>query len=123
MHSMMIPERTRYEKWYSPVPSHTHFSLLKCFSSGNSLIDKDYIESKILLSLLSVQKLPKSVHYKWTILSRTGKIGSGKNTKYFFFVLVLMYTFRTCFESKNFLSNSCPVLSNQVLSSSACHIY
>ena len=57
---------------------------------------------------------------KWRILSQTGKIGSGKNTKFLFFLLGLKYTLRTCFESKNFSSNSCPELSNHVLSFSAC---
>ena len=57
--------------------------------------------------------------FKWRILSRTGKIGSGKNTKYFFFLQGLEYTLRTCFESKNFLE---PELSNQILSFSACQI-
>ena len=60
---------------------------------------------------------------KWRILSRTGKIGSGKITKYFFLLLGLKYNLRTCFESKNFLSNSCPELSNQQLSFSACQVY
>ena len=60
---------------------------------------------------------------KWRILSRKGKIGNGKNTKYFFFLLGLKDTLRTCFEPKNFLSNSCPELSNQQLSFSACQIY
>ena len=59
---------------------------------------------------------------KWRIFSRPSKIGSGKNTKYFFFILGLKYTLRTCFESKNFSSNSCPELSNQVLSFSAGQI-
>jgi hypothetical protein len=35
----------------------------------------------------------------------------------------LKYTLRTCFESKNFSSNSCPELSNQVLSFSEGQIY
>ena len=59
---------------------------------------------------------------KWRIFSRTGKIGSGKNTNFFFFLLGLKYTLRTFFESKNLLSNSCPELSNQVLSFSAYQI-
>ena len=41
---------------------------------------------------------------------------SGKNPKSGFFLLGLMYTSRKCFESKKFLSKSCPELSNQVLS-------
>ena len=44
----------------------------------------------------------------WRIFSQPGKIGSGKNTKSLFFLLGLKYT---CFESKNFLLNSCPELS------------
>ena len=60
---------------------------------------------------------------KWRILSQTGKIGSGKNTKFLFFLLGLKYTLRTCFESTNFSSNSCPELSNQVLSFSEGQIY
>ena len=43
---------------------------------------------------------------KWPIFMQTGKIGTGKNTKSLFFLLGL----RTCFESKKFLSNSCPEL-------------
>ena len=60
---------------------------------------------------------------KWRILNQTGEIGSGKNTKFLFFLLGLKYTLRTCFESKNFSSNSCPELSNQVLSFSEGQIY
>ena len=45
---------------------------------------------------------------KWRILSRTSKIGSGKNTKYFFFLLGLKYTLRTCFETKNFFVKFLP---------------
>ena len=55
-------------------------------------------------------------------LSRTGLEGSGKNTKSGFFLLGLKYTLRTCFKSKKFLLKSCPELSNQVLSFSACQI-
>ena len=47
---------------------------------------------------------------------QTAKIGSGKNKKSSFFLLGLKITLRTCFESNNFSSNSCPELSNQVLS-------
>ena len=61
--------------------------------------------------------------FKWRIFSQPGKIRTGKNEKYLFFLLGLKYTLRTCFESKNFSSNSCPELSNQVLSFSACQIY
>ena len=76
----------------------------------------------ISVTLLEVIKL---VHFsiKWRNLSQTGKIGSGKNQKYFFFLLGLKYSLRTCFESKNFSSNSCPELSNQQLSFSACQVY
>ena len=59
--------------------------------------------------------------FKWRNLSQTGKIGSGKNTKYFLFLLGLKYTLRTCFESKIFLSNSFPELSNQQFSFSTLH--
>ena len=62
------------------------------------------------------------VPFKWRNLSQTGKIGSGKNTKKNF-LLGLKYILSTCFESKNFSSNSCPELSNQQLSFSACQIY
>ena len=55
--------------------------------------------------------------------SQTGTEGSGKNKKKLFFLLGLKYTLRTCFESKNFLPKSCPELSNQVLSFSACQVY
>ena len=44
--------------------------------------------------------------HKWRIFSQPGKIGTGKNTKSLFFLLGLKYTLRTCFESKNFSSNS-----------------
>ena len=59
---------------------------------------------------------------KWRILSQTTTEQSGKNKKFWFFLLDLKYTLRTCFESKNFLPKSCPELSNQVLSFSACQI-
>ena len=59
---------------------------------------------------------------KWRILSQTSSEQSGKNKKFLFFLLGLKYTLRTCFESKNFLPKSCPELSNQVLSFSACQI-
>ena len=49
---------------------------------------------------------------KQRILSRTGKIGSGKSTKYFFSLLGMRYTLRTCFKSRYFSSNSCPELSS-----------
>ena len=64
--------------------------------------------------------------------SQAGLEGSGKNPKSRFFLLGLKYTLRTCFESKKFLSKSCPELSNQVLSlsnflvvtsSSAAHFF
>ena len=62
------------------------------------------------------------VSLKWTILSQTSTEGSGKNIFFWFFLLGLKYTLRTCFESKNFLRKSRPELSNQVLSFSACQI-
>ena len=52
------------------------------------------------------------------IFSQPLKIGTGKNEKSLFFLLGL----RTCFESKNFMSNAYPEQSNQVLSFSACQI-
>ena len=58
----------------------------------------------------------------WPYARNTGRSGSGKNKKSWFFLLGLKYTLRTCFESKKFLSKSCPELSNQVLSFSACQI-
>ena len=60
---------------------------------------------------------------KWRILSQPGRIGSGKNKKSLFCLLGLKITLRTCFESNNFSSNSCPELSNQVLSFSEGQIY
>ena len=60
--------------------------------------------------------------FKWRIFSLPGKIGTGKNTKYFF-LLGFKYTLGTCFESKNFLPKSCPELSNQILSFSEGQIY
>ena len=39
------------------------------------------------------------------------------------FLLGLKYNLRTCFESKKVLPKSCPELSNQLLSFSACQIY
>jgi hypothetical protein len=54
--------------------------------------------------------------FKWRILSQPTKIGSGKNKKSLFFLLGLKITLRTCFECNNFSSNSCPELSNKVLS-------
>ena len=64
-----------------------------------------------------------SVIIKWRILSQPGRKGSGKNRKKIFCLLGLKITLRTCFESNNFLSNSCPELSNQVLSFSEGQIY
>ena len=61
--------------------------------------------------------------FRWRIISQPGKKGIGKNTKSLFFLLGLKFTLRTCFESKNFSSNSCPELSNPQLSFSACQIY
>ena len=61
--------------------------------------------------------------FKRRIFSQPGKIGTGKKIKSLFFLLGLKYTLRTCFESKNFSSNSCPELSNQQLSFSACQVY
>ena len=46
-----------------------------------------------------------------------------KIKKSWFFLLGIKYTLRTCFESKNFLPNYCPELSNQVLSFSEGQIY
>ena len=60
---------------------------------------------------------------KWRILSQPAKIGSGKSKKSLFFLLGLKITLRTCFQSNNFSSNSCPELSNQVLSFSEGQIY
>ena len=60
---------------------------------------------------------------KWPCARNTGRSGSGKNQKSWFFLLGLKYTLRTCFESKKFLSKSCPELSNQVLSFSEGQIY
>ena len=60
---------------------------------------------------------------KWSFARDTGWSGSGKNKKSWFFLLGLKYTLRTCFESKNFSSNSCPELSNQAHSFSACQSY
>ena len=73
----------------------------------------------ILLNIWHVCSLWVGV--KWRILSRPSKIGSDKNTKKNF-LLGLKFTLRTCFEYKNFSSNSCPELSNQVLSFSAGQI-
>ena len=63
------------------------------------------------------------VYLKWRILSQTSREGSGKNIIFWFFLLGFKYTLRTCFESKNFLPKSCPELSNQVFSFSACQIF
>ena len=49
----------------------------------------------------------------------SGKIGTCKNTKPLFFLLGLKYALRSCFEPKNFLSDSCPELSIHVFSFSA----
>jgi hypothetical protein len=54
--------------------------------------------------------------FKWRIFSQPGKIGTGKNARFLFFLLGLKYTLSTFFESKNVLPNPCPELSNQVLS-------
>ena len=60
---------------------------------------------------------------KYRIFNQTSSERSGKNKKYGFFLLGLKYTLRTCFDTINFLPKSCPELSNQVLSFSACQIY
>ena len=65
----------------------------------------------------------KSYAFKWRILTQTSTEGSGKNKKFWFFLLGFKYTLRICFESKNFLPKSCPELSNQVLSFSEGQIY
>ena len=57
---------------------------------------------------------PKVKSIKWRIFNQPGKIVSGRNKESLFFLLGLKITLRTCFESNNFLSNSCPELSNQV---------
>ena len=49
---------------------------------------------------------------KWPFFIGASLNGSGKNQKYWFFLLGLKYTLRTCFESKKLLSKSCPELSN-----------
>jgi hypothetical protein len=59
---------------------------------------------------------------KWQIFSQKSSEGSGKNKKSGFFLLGLKYNLRTCFDTINFLPTSCPELSNQVLSFSACQI-
>ena len=56
-----------------------------------------------------------SVTLKWPCARNTGRSGSGKNQKSWFFLLALKYTLRTSFEPKKFLLKSCPELSNQVL--------
>ena len=60
---------------------------------------------------------------KWRILSQTSTEESGKNKKIKIFLLGFKYTLRTCFESSNVLTKSCPELSNQVLSFSEGQIY
>ena len=40
--------------------------------------------------------------FKWPCARNTGRSGSGKNQKSWFFLLGLKYTLRTCFESKKF---------------------
>ena len=45
-----------------------------------------------------------------------------KTFSFWFFLLGLKYTLRTCFESKNFSSISCSELINQVLSFSVCQM-
>ena len=80
--------------WFISVEEKFLFSWKKIYVC-NSKIDQ-----KLML-----------VSFKWRNLSQTGKIGSVKNPKYFFFLLGLKYTLRTCFEYKNFSSNYCPELS------------
>jgi hypothetical protein len=52
----------------------------------------------------------KKARLKWQFFTETGFAGSGKNPKSEFFLLGLKYTLRTCFDSKKFLSKSCPEL-------------
>ena len=71
----------------------------------------------------SLRPHASSANSQKLIFSRTSKLGSDKNKKSLFFLLGLKCTLKTCFEYNNFSSNSCPELSNQLLSFSACQIY
>ena len=108
--SVVDPKQTSFSNWLSPLMARRN----------KKEVDRNLAPELESQDAFSCAK--KIQFVKWRILSRPGKIGTGKNTKYIFLLLGLKYTLRTCFESKNFSSNSCPELSNQVLSFSACQI-
>ena len=101
----------------TPIPwqvlIHASFnSIGKSFTCGGTILD----EETILSAAHCFYKIESGKIIKWSFFSQAGLEGSGKNPKSGFFLLGLKYTSRTCFEPKNFLSNSCPELNNQVLS-------
>ena len=91
---------------------HLTVWVLVCFKSRISRpgTRKDY---SILIQSRS-NKVLWSALIKWSFFIETGLDRSGKNQKSWFFPWGLKYTLRTCFESKNVLSKSCPELRNQV---------
>ena len=91
-------------------------------NSGIIILKKEE-DTRWIMSWSCLRGFLHVCQFKWRLLSQPAKIGSGKNKKSSFFLLGLKITLRTCFEYNNFLSNSCPELSNQVLSSSEGQIY
>ena len=97
-----------------------------CWMLGLILLDKSQIYSfnscNDMTFPLTLYVLLTLGFLKWPCARNTCRSGSDGNQKSWVFLLGLKYTLRTCFESKKFLSKSCPELSNQVLSFSACQI-
>ena len=93
-------------------------------SLGMRSLSQSRAQANFLWPRMSLWKENKEfLLIKWSFFRETSMDGSGKNKKSWFFLLGLKYTLRTCFESKKFLSKSCPELSNQVLSFSEGQIY
>ena len=113
------------------IPHTTHCLgngdiMISCMGDGpdwNGKGDFVLIDGKTLQGCKTFRYNARHVRLKWRILSRTSSEQSGKNEIFGFFLLGFKYTLRKCFESKNFLSKSCPELSNQVLSFSEGQIY
>ena len=97
----------------------------KCLWMGRWSVDRKILFQifEVFLWQTCLKKILQALTLKWRIVSQPAKIGSGKNGKSLFFLLSLKITLRTCFESNNFLSNSCPELSNQELSFPEGQIY
>ena len=98
-----------------------HLVVFRCVYSVNLSYVKNINSLSLKVSALITWWKYVAVEFKWRIFSQTGLEQSGEK-KSGFFLLGLKYTLRTCFGTKKFLPKSCPELSNQVLSFSACQI-